>query len=138
MWMSVSPLLRTALLADAVASGGSGLLLAAAHEPLSQLFGLPAAALLAAGLFTIAYGLFVAVLGRRPRLPRWLVGLVIGGNLLWAAGSILLLFEPGLSPTAWGVAYVVAQAVVVAALAELQFFGLRRSVPLPMGAMNAA
>lgn len=138
MWTSVSPLLRRALAADAVASGASGALLALDAAPLSQLFGLPAALLHGAGLFTLGYAVFVALLASRRQLPRPLVGLVIAGNAAWALGSLALLFDPGLSPTAWGRAYVVAQAVLVGALAELQFIGLRRGVPMARGATRSA
>lgn len=138
MWISPSPLLRTALLADAVASAGSGTLLLVARTPLSPLLGLPADALTAAGLFTLVYGLALALLARRAQLPRGLVGVVIAGNLLWVAGSFALLFQPSLNPTAWGIAYVTAQALGVAVLAELQFFGLRRSIAPPAGWAGAA
>lgn len=137
MWITSSPLLRQSLLADALASGGSGALLAVGHAPLAAWLGLPASLLLGAGLFTLAYGLFVAVLGTRVRLPRPLVVLVVVGNLAWAAGSVALLFDDRLSPTGWGQAYVIAQAAIVAALAELQFFGLRRSAPAGLGGAAA-
>jgi glucose uptake protein GlcU len=121
----VSTLLRRALLADAAASGLSGALLSFDAEPLSALFGLPAALLQAAGLFTLAYAVLVAWLGTRDALWRPAVWAVVVGNVLWALGSVELLLTR--SPTPLGAAYVIAQAVVVAVLAEFQFMGLKRS-----------
>ncbi|MEW6706046.1 MAG: hypothetical protein AB1430_14470 [Pseudomonadota bacterium] len=124
----LSTLLRRALLADAAASGGSGALLAFAAVPLAGLFGLPALLLQGAGLFTLAYGVLVAWLGTRERVWRPAVWAVIAGNGLWVLGSAELLFtSPSL--TGWGQAYVIAQALAVAVLAELQFIGLRRAAP---------
>jgi hypothetical protein len=52
---------------------------------------------------------------------------VIGYNVLWALDSALILMTGWLAPSALGYAFVVAQALVVALLAELQYFGLRGS-----------
>lgn len=138
MWTSVSPLLRRALWADAVISGASGAVLAADHALLSTWFGLPATGLAAAGWFCVVYAAIVALMARSARLPRPLVWLVIVGNAVWCAGSVALLFEPGLSPTARGEAYVLVQALSVAVLAELQWLGLHRSTPLARSATRHA
>jgi hypothetical protein len=55
---------------------------------------------------------------------RWGSWLAILGNAGWVAGSVLVLVL--FSPTALGYAFVIAQAVVVAFLAELEYYGLRR------------
>ncbi|WP_431267624.1 hypothetical protein [Dankookia sp. P2] len=55
---------------------------------------------------------------------------VILGNALWALDSLLLLVSGWVAPTALGGSFVVAQALVVALLAELEYTGLRRSAPL--------
>lgn len=47
-------------------------------------------------------------------------------NLLWAIDSIALLFTGWIDPNGLGVAFVVAQAVVVFGFAELEYVGLRR------------
>jgi len=121
----LSTLLRRALLADAAASGLSGALLSFAAPTLSALFGLPVLLLQSAGLFTLGYAVLVGWMGTRDALFRAAVWAVIVGNALWVVGSIELLFTQ--SPTVLGAAYVIAQAAVVALLAELQFMGLRRS-----------
>lgn len=125
MTTAISTLLRRALLADGVASGLSGALLAFDAAPLSELFGLSPALLSSAGVFSLAYAVVVAWMGTRDRLWRPAVWAVIVGNAAWALGSIELLLST--HPTTLGQAYVVAQAVLVAVLAELQFIGLRRS-----------
>lgn len=54
------------------------------------------------------------------RLGAWIV---VVGNVPWVRGSIALLIE--LSPMALGYAFVIAQAAVVALLAELEYSGLK-------------
>ncbi|MDO9403365.1 MAG: hypothetical protein Q7T87_05000 [Polaromonas sp.] len=49
------------------------------------------------------------------------------GNLGWAAACAALLLADVVAPTGLGTAYVLVQAVTVAALAGLQYLGLRRS-----------
>jgi hypothetical protein len=125
-----SDFLRRVLLADAITSGAMGLLLALLAGPLARWFGLPAGLLREVGIFLLAFAAFVAVLGLRRAPPRLLFWLVIVGNALWALDSVLLLVSDWVAPTALGGTFVVAQALVVAALAELEYTGLRRSTPL--------
>jgi hypothetical protein len=51
---------------------------------------------------------------------------VIAGNVLWVAASILLLASGPVSPTPLGTAFVLAQAAVVALLTALERASLRR------------
>ncbi|HEX2251985.1 MAG TPA: hypothetical protein VHQ65_01795 [Thermoanaerobaculia bacterium] len=120
-------LLRRALLADGVVSGATGALLALAAGPLGELLGLPTALLRLAGLSLLPFAAVLVYLATRPAVPRRAAWAVVGCNLLWAAGSALLLVTGWVEPTALGYAFVVAQALAVAGLAELQYFGLRRS-----------
>jgi glucose uptake protein GlcU len=126
MRIPTSTLLRRALLADACFSGVSGLAMAFDALALSQWTGLPAALVQGAGWFCIAYALFVGAMGTRTTLPRPLVWLVIVGNVGWALGSFELLIQT--ATTAIGTGVVISQAVVVLALAQAQFMGLRRSL----------
>jgi hypothetical protein len=130
-----TPLLRLALLGDAAASGATGLLLAAAAAPLSGLLGLPEGLLLVAGLVLLPYAAAVAWLGSRAAPSRGLVRAVVAVNLVWVVDSLLLLaFGPafaGLVPTALGVAFVLAQAAVVAGFAAAQWVALRRAEAPP-------
>ena len=122
-----APLLRQALLADAVTTTACAALLIAGAGFLDDLLGLPAALLRGAGLVLLPFVALVAWLGTRTRLPRLAVLAVIGLNAFWAVDSVLLLVSGWVAPTAAGLAFVIAQAVVVAMYAELQVMGLRRS-----------
>lgn len=125
-----SPLLRTALLGDAAASGGMGLLLTAAAHPLASLLALPEPLLRGAGLVLLPYAGLVAWLGAQPRLPRWMVRGIVGVNLLWALDSLLLLALGLAAPNGLGAAFVLLQGTAVLGFALLQWAGLRRGAAL--------
>lgn len=122
-----SMFLRRALLADAIFSGVSALLLTFGAGYLTTLLNLPEALLRETGLFLIAYAAFVGILGTRAAMPRALVLLVIAGNAAWTLASVALLLSGIVSPNLLGEAAVVMQAIAVGVFAELQFIGLRRS-----------
>ena len=122
-----SPLLRKALLADALLSGITGLALLLAAGPLATLEGLPVGLLRWSGFILIPFAAFVAWLGTRERVQRPLVFAVVACNALWALDSVLLLVTGWVEPTILGEVFVLGQAAVVAVLAELEFLGLRRS-----------
>jgi hypothetical protein len=119
--------LRYALLADALASGATGLLMIVGADLLEGLLGLPTALMREAGLVLVPYVAFVAWIGTRETISRPAVQAIIAMNALWVVGSVLLLVSGYVSPTVLGYAFVIAQAVVVGVFAELQFIGLRRS-----------
>ena len=60
-------------------------------------------------------------------MPRALVIIVIAGNSAWTVASTALLFIDAVMPNLLGQAAIAMQAIVVGALAELQYIGLRRS-----------
>ena len=125
--MNRNTFLRYALLADAVASGATGLLLIAGADLLTGLLGLPVALMREAGLLLVPYVALVAFAGTRETISRPAVQAIIVLNVLWVAASIGLLMGGSVAPTALGTAFVIAQAVVVGVFAELQFVGLRRA-----------
>ncbi|HET7885399.1 MAG TPA: hypothetical protein VFL62_04165 [Bradyrhizobium sp.] len=125
--MIPSLFLRRALQVDAVFSGAGAVMFSLGGGLLAPLCNLPEALLRETGLFLIAYAAFVGWLGLRDSIPRILVGLVVIGNAAWALASIALLFSGQVAPNLLGEALIAAQAIVVGALAELQFIGLRRS-----------
>ena len=122
-----APLLRQALLADAVTTAACATLLIGGAGILDDLLGLPAGLLRGAGLVLVPFVALVFWLGTRQRLPRMMILAVIGLNILWVIDSVLLLVSGWVAPTAAGLAFVIAQAVAVAMYAELQIIGLRRS-----------
>ena len=122
-----SPLLRRAILADAIFSGVSALLLTFGAGALAPWLNLPEALLRETGLFLIAYAALVGWLGTRQSMPKPLVVVVIAGNAAWTLASIALLFSGAVTPNLLGEAFVVAQAIATGVFAELQYIGLRRS-----------
>ena len=85
--------LRYALLADAVASGATGLLMIAGADLLTGLLGLPVALMREAGLLLVPYVALVAFVGTRETISRPAVQAIIALNVLWVVGSIGLLIE---------------------------------------------
>jgi hypothetical protein len=124
--------LRRAILADALFSGASALLLSLGAGALAPLLNLPEALLRETGLFLIAYAALVGWLGTRQSMPKPLVWIVVAGNAVWTVASIALLFSGAVTPNLLGEAAVATQAIAVGVFAELQYIGLRRSgVALP-------
>jgi glucose uptake protein GlcU len=124
----LSPFLRRALLADALISGATGLLMLIGANILASILGLPEALLRYAGLVLLPYSALVAYVATREQLRPWAVWAVIIANAIWAVDSIILLLSAWLTPNALGYAFIIFQALVVAAFAEIQYIGLRRSV----------
>jgi len=117
--------LRRILTVDAVISGTSGVLMLAAATLLERRLALPAPLLRYAGFSLLPFAALVLYLAKRDVLPRGGVRTVIALNAAWVVASVALLFT--VTPTTLGYAFVIAQAVTVAALAELQYMGLRRA-----------
>ena len=126
--------LRRALVLDAVASGATALMMIAGAGLVEGLLGLPAALLRGAGIVLVPYVAFVIYTGTRETISLPAVWAIIVANALWAAASALLLVSGWVAPTALGTAFVIAQAVIVALLGELQYMGLRRGVNRPIAA----
>jgi hypothetical protein len=119
--------LRRAILADAIFSGASALLLTFGAGALAPWLSLPDALLRETGLFLIAYAALVGWLGTRQSMPKALVMIVIAGNAAWTIASIALLFSGAVTPNLLGEAAIAIQAIAVGTFAELQYIGLRRS-----------
>ena len=119
--------LRYALLADAIASGATGLLLIAGAGLLEGFLNIPVALSREAGLVLIPYVAFVAYVGTRETIMRGAVWAIIVANAVWALASIALLVSGWIAPNLLGVIFIAMQAAVVAVFGELQFVGLRRS-----------
>ena len=122
-----SPLLRQSLLADASTSAAFGLLTLIGAGPLGHLLGLPDMLLRVSGAVLLPYAGVLAYLGLRDQVNRMVVWIIIIGNGLWAADSLLLLASGWVTPTPAGYAFVIAQALAVLMYAEFQYVGLRRS-----------
>lgn len=124
--------LRRLLLADAASCLALGVALALGAGLVADWLGLPPALLRAAGLVLLPFAAFVLFVARLPILSRAAVWLIIGCNAVWVAASGALLIGGFAAPTTTlGIAFVVAQAVVVAIVAELEAVGLRTASPIP-------
>lgn len=119
------------LWADAASCVATGALQVSLTEPLAALLHLPAPLLMGTGLFLLAYAAVVLWVATRDPLPRAVVGAIVAGNLAWAAGCVALLVAGGLAPSGLGVAWVMAQALTVLVLAELQWLALRKGAIQP-------
>jgi hypothetical protein len=126
-----STLLRRALLLDAVASAGTGVLTAGGARILAAFCNLPESLLIYSGLSLLLFAAIVGLLARRDAVPAAIVWAVIAYNALWSIDSIVLLLSGWVAPNAFGLVFVIGQALVVAVLAECQYLGLRRSRAAP-------
>lgn len=120
--------LRRALVADAASCAGLGLGMLLFTAPLAALLNLPATAIDEVGLLLLPCAAFILYLASKPVPPRMGVWTVIVLNALWTVESFALLFTDWVSPNAFGIAFIVGQALVVALLAELEYVGLRKAV----------
>ena len=118
------PLLKFALLADAVASGATGLLMAAGASFLTGMLGLSAELLLYSGLFLLPYALAVAYVGSRTHIKPGMVWPIIVLNILWTIDSFVMIART--EATTLGITFIAFQAVVVFAFAVAQIMGIKR------------
>ena len=126
-----STAIRRALLVDATASGGMGLVLLVAAGVLEPLLGLPTALLWGVGVFLIPFAAFLVWLAPRASALRSVVRLVVAGNVLWIVASIGLLVSGRVDPTPLGTGFVSLQAVAVAVFAYLEHRAASRSAVAP-------
>jgi len=100
----------------------------ARHSPRLTISGaIPAAVLVPVGGFLLAYAAGLWLLGSRPRPSHPAVRVVVAGNLLWVAASVVAVVAGWWSPTGAGTAFLLLQAAAVAVFAELEVTGLRRA-----------
>jgi hypothetical protein len=124
--MPSSTFLQRMLIADAIISGITGVALLLGAGPLSAWLSVPVALLRVSGAILIPFAAMVLLFSAAISPAR--VWTVIGLNFAWVAASALVLVTGWIQPNTLGIAFVIAQAVAVALLAELQFTGLRRSL----------
>lgn len=122
----MSLFLRRVLLADAVVSGGAGLVMLFGAGLLPPWLGLPGTLLAVAGALLLPYVGLLAWLAGRLQVSRAAVWFVIVCNLMWAVDCLLVAFGGMFRPTALGQAFAGVQVLSVLVFAELQFMALRR------------
>ena len=119
--------LRNVLWADAAAGAGSSLLHLLAAGLLAELLGLPYAILVMSGVALLLYVAAATYLAICDPIPRTGVSMLIAGNWAWVGACAVVFMMNASTMTPLGQAYVVVHALAVAALAELEWFGLRRA-----------
>lgn len=110
--------IRQTLQIDAVASGALGLLMVVLADPFEERLGLPIALSLAVGGFLVVWAAFVAWAATRD--SRGLTREIALLNSVWVVASLLFAVSGVVDLTALGVAFVLAQAAVVAGFVLLQ------------------
>ena len=123
----LSTFLQRVLWLDAVTCLITGAVFLTASATVEQLLAIPAPLARALAVVLLAFGTFVAWVGTRRELIRPAVWAIVLVNALWAVESVLALVFGWLQPNSLGQWFVIAQALAVAVLAELQFIGLRRA-----------
>jgi hypothetical protein len=121
---------RTALLVDAAASGGMGVLLLLDSAPLSSMLGLPAGLLRGAGIILVPFALMLFAIARRTHAMssgalRTVGWTIVGGNVLWVLASVLVLVSGAVAPTLIGEVFVVTQTIAVVAFTYFEVGGVR-------------
>jgi len=124
--MQLSNFLRTVLKLDAASCLAMAALVLPMASLLERPLGVDAGELVAAALLLIPTGVFILWLGTRREAPAGLVGLVIAGNLAWAAASFA---AAALTPaiTVLGQFFIAGQGLVVFVLALAEWAGLKGS-----------
>lgn len=127
MSVQITPLLRNALMLDALVSGAAAILMAAGSSILAPFLELPADLLLWAGLALVPFVVMLVVVARRPSAPRFVLVDIVVVNVAWVVASFAILLTGAVEPNLLGIAFVAAQALAVALFAALQFVGLGRT-----------
>lgn len=119
--------LRITLAADAIVTGGNGLVYLAFAGPVGTLLGPGTGLLRGIGAFLLVYGVAVGFLASRRPISPAATKAVIALNIIWPLGSVAAVVTGTAGFTTIGAIWAIAQALVVAVFAELQITGLRKT-----------
>jgi hypothetical protein len=129
--MSTQPdFLRTVLVVDAATCLATGACLTLGAALVHALTGIPSTLLFYAGAVLFPVAVLMALTATRRVMPAAMVWLIIAGNALWVAGSVVLMLADWIAPNAWGYAFIAAQALAVAILTALEYSALQRKTLL--------
>ncbi|HZM83903.1 MAG TPA: hypothetical protein VFC19_49935 [Candidatus Limnocylindrales bacterium] len=118
--------LRVALRVDSLASGLTALAFLGTPKVSKDLFGFSPEFTVPTGVFLLVFAAGVWLAASPRTLNAKAVIAVIALNIAWVVASVVTLATGVLPLTALGVGYAVVQAIAVAALAELEYMGLRK------------
>ncbi|MGI5286746.1 hypothetical protein ACQEVF_25880 [Nonomuraea polychroma] len=117
--------LRTILRIDGWSTAVFGVVMLAAARPLSGPLGLPTAWSIPFGVAMLGGAAALGLIAGYPQIPVRYVGLAVAGNALSCVALLVLAFTDVIALTGFGVAFMLAGALVVAVYAALEFVGLR-------------
>jgi hypothetical protein len=117
--------LQNVLLLDAATCVVAGALMAFGSSFVAGLTAIPVPLLYWAGLILFPIAALMAYAGLQAVPPRPIVWLIVLGNIGWVIASVAVFAF--IAPNALGYIFILAQAVVVAALALLEHSALQRS-----------
>jgi uncharacterized membrane protein HdeD (DUF308 family) len=119
--------LKSVMLADGAISLAAGIVLSIDAQPIAGLLGplFAAKAVLAIGVFLIAWGVFHLAAARTPTLPAGAVWSAIVGDALWVVASAILLIVDRDNLSLFGIVAIAVLAVGIADIMLLKVIGLR-------------
>jgi len=117
--------LRRALKIDALVCATVGLVTAGGAAALDGVLGIPAGWLFGIGVLLVGCGAALAWMSASAT-PAPFGRAAVAANLVWAVASVIVIVAGWWPLTTAGVAVVIAQAVAVVALADLEYVGLRK------------
>ncbi len=117
--------LKPLLVLDAATCAAMSVVLLFGSVPIAEATNISSGLLFWAGASLVPVAAFMAATSRTTRVPGWAGSLVVLGNLLWIAASLLLPAAGLISPNPLGWAFLAAQAGAVAILTWLEFGALR-------------
>jgi hypothetical protein len=119
--------LRRVLAVDAIGTAALALAAVIAAGPLSAALGIPAPWFVGVGLLLLPFAAWVGSLARQINPRRRQVWLLIVGNDMWIAASLVLAFSGWLPLSELAAEFIVAQAALTATIATLEFIAIRRT-----------
>jgi len=122
--------LQTALGLNAAFSGLCGLTLMIAPRASAQLIGLPWPWLLGAlGIGLMGFALLAAYAAGNPLTRRSIITVIVVADVFWVVASPVAMLAGASALTAVGQGLIALVALIVAALATIQWIGLREARP---------
>lgn len=119
--------LKNVLLINALSSGATGIVLVLSGGFIANVFGLSEPlAFQGVGIFLIAFGILVLVEGRQKETRAGRVQLIIALDLLWVAGSLIIIVLQLFALSSLGYLLIAVVGLWVALMAWLQLKGLKK------------
>ncbi|NNH71492.1 hypothetical protein HLB23_16745 [Nocardia uniformis] len=118
--------LRTALRVDGWGTGVFGVFLLATAPLLREPLGLPLPWSIPFGIAMLAGAAAILRIAVHAEIPTRFVNTVVAVNAMSALAMVVLVFATVIPLTAWGIAFMLTGAAVVAVFATLEYVGLRR------------